>query len=105
MGKGPALGEELEEGTAGVALLHGVVSQFDFDRFLYTYLLLCFLCRPTASPTTRATRQAMKITATTQMRRHPPLRATYALFLKSSNFSPLGPFTSHSVYVGGDRPL
>lgn len=39
------------------------------------------------------------------MRRHPPLRATYALFLKSSNFSPLEPVTSHSEYVGGDRPL
>ena len=34
MGKGPTLGEELEEGAAGAALLHGTVSQLEIGRFL-----------------------------------------------------------------------
>lgn len=65
------------------------------------YLLLFFLDRPTANPTTRATTTRRTTRAMMQSFLKPPRPAMNLLSRKSSNFSPFGPTTSWKVYVGG----
>lgn len=82
------------------------VSRMQCDKGFRTYLLLwCVMPTPTPRPTAKAT----MITRTTknimQILFQPPLCATYALFRRSSNFSPFGPVTSKKVYLGGSCPL
>ena len=45
---------------------------------------------------------ASTTSAIKHIRRQPPLRAMYLLFLTSVNFSPFGPVTSEKLYCGGD---
>jgi hypothetical protein len=59
-----------------------------------TYLKLFFdLVNPTPKPTPRPTMTSNTINAIRSTLVHPPLFATCLLFLKSENFSPLGPLT------------
>jgi len=68
-----------------------------------TYLKLFFdLVNPTPKPTARPTIMSSTINAIRSTLVHPPLFATCLLFLKSENFSPLGPVTlSYSLPGGG----
>jgi hypothetical protein len=68
-----------------------------------TYLKLFFdLVNPTPKPTARPTMMSSTISAIRSTLVHPPLFATCLLFLKSENFSPLGPVTlSYSPPGGG----
>lgn len=68
-----------------------------------TYLELFFrLVNPTPKPTARPTMMSSTINAIRSTLVHPPLFATCLLFLKSENFSPLGPVTlSYSPPGGG----
>ena len=59
-----------------------------------TYLRLSFdLVNPTPKPTPRPIMTSNTINAIRSTLVHPPLFATCLLFLKSENFSPLGPLT------------
>ena len=72
---------------------------------IINYLELFFgLVKPTPKPTARPTITSSTTKAMSSTLVHPPLFATCLLFLKSENFSPLGPVTSlYSVYGGGAR--
>ena len=85
-GKGLALGAADEDGEAGLELWREYqqlqiwgISKICVEQ---TYLFDC-LCKPTASPTARATMHIIIKNANKHILPQPPLLATYALSLKS----------------------
>ena len=92
----------VDDGEGGGELGVRLVVKAQVDDFPYL-VAEWWCCSPTPRPTARPTIRARSTTPISRNLFHPPRFDTCLLFLKSENFSPLGPVTTslYTVYGGG----